>query len=159
MFNYNNYGGYMQPQIPRYNTFGGYNTQMQQPNMQQNIPNYSAQPATPAIQGLQGKTVDSIDVVKAMDIPLDGSVSYFPLVDGSAIVTKQLQQDGTSKTLIYKVAEDIDIKKNNYVTTDVLKEELKNVNSKELKDLKDEIKSIKREIRDITDDIKEKKEE
>ena len=46
--------------------------------------------------GLQGKTVDNIEVVKATDIPLDGSVSYFPLVDGSSIITKQLQADGTS---------------------------------------------------------------
>ena len=28
---------------------------------------------------LNGKQVDSIDVVKATDIPLDGSVSYFPI--------------------------------------------------------------------------------
>ena len=46
---------------------------------------------------LNGKSVDSLDVVKAMDIPLDGSISYFPLTDGSAIVSKQLQNDGTSK--------------------------------------------------------------
>lgn len=49
-------------------------------------------------QVLLGKSVDSIDVVKAMDIPLDGTISYFPLTDGSAIVTKRLQGDGTSKT-------------------------------------------------------------
>ena len=66
---------------------------MQQPMQQQPIINNI---------GLQGKSVDSIDVVKAMDINLDGSVSYFPLTDGSAIVTKQLQMDGTSKTVIYK---------------------------------------------------------
>ena len=36
---------------------------------------------------LQGKSVESIDVVKAMDIPLDGSISYFPLTDGSAILS------------------------------------------------------------------------
>ena len=51
---------------------------------------------------LNGKQVDSIDTVKSMDIPLDGSISYFPLANGSAIVTKQLQQDGTSKITIYE---------------------------------------------------------
>ena len=45
--------------------------------------------------GLQGKTVDNIEVVKATDIPLDGSISYFPLVDGSSIITKQLMQEST----------------------------------------------------------------
>ena len=71
---------------------------------------------------LQGKTVDSIDVVKAMDIPLDGSVSYFPLTDGTAIVTKQLQQDGTSKTVVYKPIQEEEIKKSEkkYVTTEEL---------------------------------------
>ena len=51
----------------------------------QSQPTY--QPQQPV--GIQGKTVDSLEVVKAMDIPLDGSISYFPLVDGSAIITKQ----------------------------------------------------------------------
>ena len=54
------------------------------------------------VVGIQGKTIDNIEVVKAIDIPLDGSISYFPLADGSAIVSKQLQQDGTSKIIIYK---------------------------------------------------------
>ena len=53
-------------------------------------------------QGIQGRVVDNIEVVKATEIALDGSVSYFPIADGSAIVTKQLQVDGTSKIVIYK---------------------------------------------------------
>lgn len=52
---------------------------------------------------LQGKAVDSIDVVKATDVPLDGSIIYFPQTDGSAIYTKQLQKDGTSKISIYTI--------------------------------------------------------
>ena len=94
-----------------------------------------------------------------MDIPLDGSISYFPLTDGTAIITKQLQSDGTSKTLMYKLAENQEPIKNNFITADELKEELKNVNNKEIKDIKEEIKSIKREIRDISDDLKYKKED
>ena len=46
---------------------------------------------------LNGKQVESIDIVKNLEIPLDGSISYFPLVNGTAIATKQLMQDGTSK--------------------------------------------------------------
>ena len=41
-----------------------------------------------------------------MDIPLDGTISFFPLTDGSAIVTKQIQMDGTSKTIIYKPSDE-----------------------------------------------------
>ena len=100
---------------------------------------------------LQGKSVDSIEVVKAMDIPLDGTVSYFPLTDGSAIVTKQLQQDGSSKTVIYKPAslEEVDdVPK--YVTIEELKESIKKINNDALKE---EIKAIKKQIKDMSQDI------
>ncbi|HJG96258.1 MAG TPA: hypothetical protein K8V90_04045, partial [Romboutsia timonensis] len=86
MFNsYNNQNPYFNPY---------FNT----PQPQTTIPNMR-------FNSLQGKSIDNLEVVKAMDIPLDGSISYFPLVDGSAIVTKQLQQDGTSKITIYKPIE------------------------------------------------------
>lgn len=125
---------------------------------------------------LQGKIVDSLDVVKATDIPYDGSVSYFPLTDGSAIITKQLQQDGTSKMVIYKPIslEDEEVKSkyitendfkeqikninDKYITEDDLKEQLKNINNKDIKDMKEDIKTLKRKLEDIVDDIKYKKE-
>lgn len=81
---------------------------------------------------LNGKVVDSIDVVKSTDIPLDGSISYFPLADGSAIVCKQLQIDGTSKITIYRpVNEENNIIR--YVTAedlDKIKLEIKEIKDK-----------------------------
>lgn len=155
MFNNYNPYYYYNPQMRQYDSqqYGQFNNQQQtqQTQVQQQI---YRQPTI----GLQGKSVDSIDVVKAMDIPLDGSISYFPLTDGTAILTKQLQSDGTSKTIIYKPVENTN-KSNNYITADTLKEELKNVNSKDIKEIKEEIKTMKREIRDITDDLKDKKED
>lgn len=71
---------------------------MEMPMQTQNAP----QMALNRQNMLYGKQVDSLEVVKAIDIPLDGSISYFPLANGSAIVTKQLQQDGTSKITIYE---------------------------------------------------------
>lgn len=106
--------------------------------------------------GLQGKSVDSLDVVRAIDIPLDGTISYFPLVDGSAIVTKQLQQDGTSKTMIYKPVENENTIQPKYITEEQLNEAIKNIDNKEIKD---DIKTLKRQIRDLTDEINDKKEE
>ena len=91
-----------------YNNYG-YNPYYQQQQRMQGIE--QQQPMMTAYQQpiqltkpscLLGKSVDNIDVVKATDIPLDGSISYFPLTDGSAIVSKQLQTDGTSKIVIYK---------------------------------------------------------
>lgn len=122
---------------------------------------------------LQGKVVDSLDVVKATDIPYDGSISYFPLTDGTAIITKQLQQDGTSKVVIYKpmieneenkYITETDLEKqlkdmdNKFITEDNLRDQLKNVNSKDIKDLKEDMKTLKRKLEDITDDLKYKKE-
>lgn len=102
---------------------------------------------------IQGKSVDSIDVVKAMDIPLDGTISYFPLTDGSAIVTKQLQENGASKTIIYKPVEEKDIEpKNKYIT---LEEFNKAFEKLDLNVYDDDIKSIKRKINDVMEDIKD----
>lgn len=133
-----------------------YVNQMQNQQMQQPIqpPIFKSSTA-----GLQGKSVDSIDVVKAMDIPLDFSVSYFPLADGSAIVTKQVQADGTSKMIIYKPSEtDVSGKEDNvqYLTIEEFNEKIKNLDNN--KDLKDEIKSLKKQIKSLTDELEDLKE-
>lgn len=117
------------------------NNQFMQPTVQSVQPNM--------IGGLQGKTVDSIDVVKALDIPLDGSVSYFPLVDGSSIITKKLQSDGTTKTTIYKVTEEKEASLPKYVTIDDVKKEMENIDLSDLDDLKDEIREIKKDLKDL----------
>ena len=100
--------------------------------------------------GLQGKTVDNIEVVKATDIPLDGSVSYFPLVDGSSIITKQLQADGTSRMIVYKPVEaqqpkQVEVQET-YITEKELDEKLSKLDNKELKE---EIEKIKKQIKDL----------
>ena len=145
---------------PNYNQFYG---QMQMPKMQPTQPVQPVQPMQTMEQyqpqqiykqiGLQGKSVDSIDVVKAMDIPLDGSVSYFPLVDGTAIVTKQLQADGTSKTVVYKPIEDKEITNvPKYITKEDLDKEIKKVDNSSIKD---DIKTLKRKIEDLSEDLKD----
>jgi len=91
------------------------------------------------------------------DIPLDGSTSYFPLADGSAIATKQLQQDGTSKIVIYRPVTDDKQDTPQYITQNELEAKIDEFSSKDIKELKEEIKSLKKKIRDITDDIEEKK--
>ena len=145
---------------PNYNQFYG---QMQMPKMANAQPMQSVQPMQTMEQyqpqqiykqiGLQGKSVDSIDVVKAMDIPLDFSISYFPLTDGSAIVTKQLQTDGTSKTVVYKPIEDKEIANvPKYITKGDLDKEIKKVDNSSIKD---DIKTLKRKIEDLSEDLKD----
>lgn len=97
--------------------------------------------------GLSGKLVDSIDVVKAMDISLDGSINYFPLTDNSAIVTKQLQTDGTCKIVVYKPVDNktTEVK---YATQEDVDKAIKKI---DLSDIKDDIKTLKKQVKDLRD--------
>lgn len=60
-----------------------------------------------------------------------GSISYFPTADGTAIVTKQLQGDGTSKIIVYKP---INVQETKYITEE------------DVKDIREELESIKKQI-------------
>lgn len=131
MFNYN---PYYQPQMNRYQPMEYQQYQPSYPQNQQTYPQASL--------GLQGKLIDNAEVVKVIEIPMDGSVSYFPLADGSAIVTKQLQKDGTSKTIIYKPS---------ITSEDALQS---NLNSSETNYIKEELKSIKSQIQAIANSLK-----
>lgn len=147
---YSNYN----PYYNNYN-FSQMGNQFQQP-IQQPI---QQQLYRNSLTGLQGKQIDDLAVVKATDIPLDGSVSYFPLADNTAIATKQLMPDGTSKIMIYKpIDEKEEAQTPKYVTENELNDKIKDFSSKDIKDIKEDIKTLKRKIEDITDDIKDKKE-
>ena len=98
---------------------------------------------------LLGKSVDNIDVVKATDIPLDGSISYFPLTDGSAIVSKQLQNDGTSKIVVYKPTQEEKKEAIQFATLDDIQEAIDNLDLGDIQDLKDDIKEIKKQLKEF----------
>ena len=137
------YGNNYFNQQPRYQP-----TQMPMPsvNVQPYIPPIVQNPSP---SGLLGKAVESIDVVKAMDIPLDGSISYFPLTDGSAIVSKQLQTDGTSKVIIYRPSEEEKKDAIKFATLEDLEEAINDIDLSDIQDLKDEIKDIKKQLKEF----------
>lgn len=142
------YGPQFQPQMQRMQP-------QPQPQMQPEI-QFNQQPMYRQPAGLQGKSVDNVEVVKATDIPLDGSISYFPLTDNSAIVTKQIQQDGTSKIIVYKpVTTDESEVKEKYVTETELTNAIKNI---DINAWKEENKLIKKQLKDISRDIEDLKE-
>lgn len=102
---------------------------------------------------LQGRFVDSIEAVSGIDYPLDGSLSYFALTDGSAIVTKQLQNDGTSKTIIYKPIDKKEVENlPKYITSKELEEAMSKIDNT---DFKEDIKILKRKMKELTEDIKD----
>lgn len=148
---YNQYNPYM-------NRFYG----QQQANMPQSMEMPMQQQNTPQMalnrqNILYGKQVDSLEVVKAIDIPLDGSVSYFPLANGSAIVTKQLQQDGTSKITIYEPKMQKEDMK--FATIEDVDKRLEKLDFNEIDDLKDDLEDLKKELKDIKNKLKTKKED
>lgn len=50
---------------------------------------------------LGGKVVDSVEVVKATDIPMDGNSYYFPNADGSEVYSKRWLPNGKTEIVIY----------------------------------------------------------
>ena len=134
----NRYYGQQQPQP------------MEMPMQQQNV-------SQMVLNRLNGKQVESIDIVKNLEIPLDGSISYFPLVNGSAIATKQLMQDGTSKITIYEPKTQKEQIK--YATIEDIDKKLENLDFSEIEDLKDELNDIKKELKELKGKLKTKKED
>lgn len=126
---------------------------MEIPIQQQNSP----QMALNRQNNLYGKQVDSLEVVKAIDIPLDGSISYFPLANGTAIITKQLQQDGTSKITIYEPKTEKETTK--FATLEDIDKKLEKIDFSEIDDLKDELSDLKKELKEIKSKLKTKKED
>lgn len=49
-----------------------------------------------------GKIVESIDIVKATDIPMDGNMYYFPKADGTEVYMKRWLPNGTTEIIPYK---------------------------------------------------------
>ena len=129
----------------------------QQQRFQQPMINQPTQPQPyiPTIQpinnptSLLGKAVESVDVVKAMDIPFDGSISYFPLTDGSAIITKQLQTDGTSKMVVYKPVQEDKKGAIQFATLEDIENAINDLDLSDIQDLRDDVKEIKKQLKEF----------
>ena len=101
----------MQPYLnPNY--FNQYN-QMPNPYMDrmaqlQQYQQSLQQPVSQAQMSAIGKIVDSVDVVKATDVPMDGNIYYFPKADGTEIFGKQWLSNGQTRILTFKPVLDAD---------------------------------------------------
>ena len=98
---------------------------------------------------LLGKIVDSIDVVKSLEIPLDGSTSYFPLANGEAIISKQLQTDGTSKIVVYKPTQEDKKEAIQFATLDDIQEAINDLDLSDIQDIKDDLKEVKKQLKEF----------
>lgn len=89
---------------PAYQQYG-YNPYFQQPRMQQPQiePLQTANQFQQQLQsGINGRVVQSVEMITANDVPMDGSAAFFPMQDMSAILAKSWNADGTIKTVIFK---------------------------------------------------------
>lgn len=91
--NPNYYQNYMQPPQQIYS----------QPAVQQyQQPSYMQQ----AVQRINGRVVQSADMITANDVPMDGSVAFFPTQDLSEIYAKSWDANGKIVTRLFKPVSD-----------------------------------------------------
>lgn len=78
------------------------NLQQFQQALQQPIQNNTN--LTPGLNMLAslGKVVESMDIVKVTDIPMDGNMYFFPQADGQAIYSKKFLPNGQTQILTFK---------------------------------------------------------
>ena len=133
--------------------------QMQQPMMFNQIPQYNPyadrlaqlQAQQQQLQASQnmatlGKVVESVDVLKTLEVPMDGQQYYFPKADGTEIYAKQWLPNGTTRILTFKPSLD------NKVDENTLEEEKLNVEqfNKVVEGILNEIQTINSKIDKIS---------
>lgn len=87
------YTGY--PQYLQQMQAARYQSQEQAPVQMQGT--YQQQPV-----GINGRMVQSVENINANEVPMDGSMAFFPKQDMSEIYVKGWNADGTIKTIVYK---------------------------------------------------------
>lgn len=92
----------MNPYMDRMAQLQQYQQNLQQPMQQQAMSGPGQQ------MNVIGKIVDSIDVVKATYVPMDGNMYYFPKADGTEIFGKQWLSNGQTRILTFKPVFDDD---------------------------------------------------
>ena len=84
----------MQPQQQFYNQTAAVQQYQQPPYIQQ------------AAQRINGRVVQSADMITANDVPMDGSVAFFPTQDLSEIYAKSWDANGKIVTRLFKPVSD-----------------------------------------------------
>ena len=99
MPNYTNYSGnYNYQPMQQFNPYLQRMENLQQFQQTLNPMPMQMQNQFPAL----GKIVESVDIVKVTDIPMDGNMYYFPKADGTEIYGKQFGMDGKTRILTFK---------------------------------------------------------
>lgn len=90
-------------QMPQVNSYvQQYQSYQPAYNPMQNIQRFQQPQPDQMQQGIFGKVVQSQDSIVANDVPMNGSVAFFPKSDLSEIYAKQWSADGTISTMVFK---------------------------------------------------------
>ena len=96
----NSYVQSTNPYMDRMNFLQNYQQSLQQPvaGMQMPLTNQQAMPQQPA--GINGRVVQTVENINANEVPMDGSMAFFPKQDLSEIYVKGWNANGTINTMI-----------------------------------------------------------
>lgn len=109
----NNYMSMQNPYADRLNFLQNYQQSLQQP-MQMN-----QQPIPQQTVGINGRVVQSVENINANEVPMDGSMAFFPKQDLSEIYVKSWNANGRIKTIVYKPYAESDGNNVSNPTTDI----------------------------------------
>lgn len=96
---------YMQPQNPymdRMNFLQNYQQNLQQPLVPTSMSGANQQAMSQQIAGINGRIVQAVETINPNEVPMDGSVAFFPKQDLTEIYAKSWNADGTIRTLTFK---------------------------------------------------------
>lgn len=98
----NNYMPMQNPYADRMNFLQNYQQSLQQPvaGTQMSLANQQLMPQQ--IAGINGRIVQAVEDINANEVPMDGSMAFFPKQDMSKIYVKGWNADGTIRTIVYK---------------------------------------------------------
>ena len=89
--------------LPQYGAYQ-YNpmANIQRFQSQEQIQPQIQQPMSQQIVGINGRIVQAVENINANEVPMDGSMAFFPKQDMSEIYVKGWNADGTINTIVYK---------------------------------------------------------
>ena len=90
------------PYMDRMNFLQNYQQSLQQPLVPTSMSGANQQAMPQQIAGINGRIVQAIENINANEVPMDGSVAFFPKQDLTEIYAKSWNADGTIRTLTFK---------------------------------------------------------
>ena len=90
------------PYMDRMNFLQNYQQNLQQPLVPTSMSGANQQAMPQQIVGINGRIVQAVENINANEVPMDGSVAFFPKQDLTEIYAKSWNADGTIRTLTFK---------------------------------------------------------